>query len=76
MREYTSDEKTIGQHFIEMYKLFNDQNIVKFAGKLIEASDGNTIQCMNIESPSNYSMRVLDKSFGEVDFWKSLNIPE
>lgn len=59
-----------------MYKLFNEQNVVKYAGKQIEASDGNTVQCMNLVSPSDYSMKALDKSFGEVDFWRSINIPE
>lgn len=59
-----------------MYKLLTEDSTIYYDVKEVLANDGTSIQCMDIKSSTDYSMGLIDKSFGEIDFWKSLNIPE
>lgn len=66
----------MGIEIIQMYKLFNQENKAVFGEKEIVPVETNNMQCMNLKSPTEYAMLTIDKKFGEIEFWKSLSIPE
>lgn len=57
-----------------MYENYSTNNSVNFGNSKISLIEN--IECMEINSPTNFSMLALEKSFGNSDFWRSLNINE
>ena len=76
MSEYTSDEKTIARDFVKMYQSFAQSSDAVYANQSIKPIMANSFECMEIKSAVGNEMKAINTSFGEIDFWKSLHIPE
>lgn len=73
--EYTKEEQIIGRNFVQMYEGIANMKEVNYANtSLFEIKD--ELKCLEIISSSNFSMTTLNETFGEIQFWKSLNISE
>lgn len=76
LSSYTKEETEIGRYFVAMYREFSNANLVSFGNKEINAIKADDMECMEINSSFDYSMTKIGKTFGQIDFWNSLNIPE
>lgn len=76
MSEYTSEESAIARDFVEMYRLFAQSSVAVYANQSIKPIKESSFECMEISAAAGNEMAAIDGSFGEIDFWRSLSIPE
>jgi hypothetical protein len=76
LSSYSEEERRLGHDFVEMYAMFSKNNEVNFGNIKIDEAKENDVQCIEVISSTNYSMKSLHDEFGEQQFWESLNIAE
>ncbi|KAG5673610.1 hypothetical protein PVAND_003640 [Polypedilum vanderplanki] len=76
LNEYSNDELIIAHDFVEMYRTFSQTNNAVYANQSIKPIKSSSFECINIAAVANNRMIKIENTFGEVDFWKTLNIPE
>lgn len=75
LSDYSKEEKLIGKNFVKMYEKYASTENVIFGDSMINATDKN-LTCLEIVSASNHSMILLEKSFGNSEFFSRLDLNE
>lgn len=73
---FSADEKKMGYQLMNMYFNFASESFATYGNMTVYDVKPNQVNCLEIFSPQNFSMRVLNEEFGQVKFWNSLNILE
>lgn len=73
---YSIEEKRVSHQLVGLYHNFATHSIATFGNQTITKNRGNGVKCLEIFSPTNFSMQNKDEEFGHQKFWDSLNIQE
>jgi len=71
---YNEDEKAVGRQLIDLYQAFAANDDATYGGLEVEQVKPETVNCLEIWSPTNFSMTIKNETFGNSAFWKKLNI--
>jgi hypothetical protein len=76
LSKFTRDESTIARDFVAMYRTLARSSDAVYGDQKIKPIKASAFECMEISAAVGNRMRPIDRSFGEIDFWNALNIPE
>lgn len=71
---YSEDDKLVGHQLVKCYQDFASFNIAVYDTLTIEKVEPDNVKCLEIFSPTNFSMAVKTDQFGQQQFWDSLMI--
>jgi hypothetical protein len=66
----------MGHDLVSLYYTFATKDYVSFDNRTVDEVEPRKTRCLEIFSPSNFSIVTKGDEFGQMKFWQTMNIQD